>query len=417
MRTYLHISTLLLLGVSAEIVWAKPLCTSDGRVCSGDPVYTWVGGADGKLVNGIAAVNAQKQITLQGTKDVLPSNRVASTRKNVCVAENPKLCVGAQVLPKNTGSTASKPDTVLAIYPTGYVVLKDASGKLKSVPHSDWLVLITEPDLKKTVNTATEGLQAAKQGTLPPEAPCPGCTTAPKPTSVGSLRSMLLSDKLQPDVLPPKCANLLKKLYSKGKNLRSETLIGASLPLSEAKLPSGGDQLDFFHYTYVLAALEQFHPEIPDRKKAHEVALREEAYGKMFQFLRERAPDFWRTYFYLAEDPESSKVYGPHRIRVLLSPSARIVEVTPDGDPELWPKVLNELESRHPGLKAACPEAPVVSFSRVKTPVIAPFIGEDSEIDLFDYCSSEVGYWTHRWFQLIRPHAITGTEVTPKVTP
>ncbi|MBI5744012.1 MAG: hypothetical protein HY952_05640 [Elusimicrobia bacterium] len=196
------------------------------------------------------------------------------------------------------------------------------------------------------------------------------------------------------------CVNYLKRIYSSGKTLESERLYERSRPIRAYAFPSGGDPLDFFHYTGAKAMADLFHPEMPDRQQAHRATLADGGYEKAFIYPRKKHFNPWDQLIYVAEDPESSSDYGPLRITFRLNPEARaIVHERFSGLPE---NVKAELQKKYPRLWEKCSDKEIFYY-----------VAEDSGIDLVEY--SQV---LRSWFLFLRPNAIEQVDISyPARTP
>lgn len=204
-----------------------------------------------------------------------------------------------------------------------------------------------------------------------------------------------------PDIekaLGERCTSFLKTVYLSGKTLFSQNAFNKSSMIKDINFRSGGKQTDFFHYTNAQSILEQFHPEISDRKKAHYLALKEDAYDHFFLQLKKRGRyeidglGYYRGSLYVAEDSESSKNYGNKRLTFHLNPSARVIALW--GEQES--AIMSEIENTYPGIWTIC-----------KREALRYFIMEDSGIDLIDYLNKK------SWYQMIRPNAIEWVELNP----
>jgi hypothetical protein len=248
---------------------------------------------------------------------------------------------------------------------------------------------------------------AVQKATLPPAPPCQNCRVQP---ARGSFAKLILADTESiTEGIGDDCVKFLKKIYRKGGSLHSDVVHNAARPISGYTFKSGGNPLDFFHHTYKTEAIAQFHPEIADRAEAHRIALREDAYHKMLEFLRIRSniANYWALY--VAEDPESSRLYGPHQIRFVFAPDSLVLDVTKGVAPDdFWRDVMNELEGRFPGLGVSC-SVMHPFFSGLNMPIITMLIAEDSGIDIVDYYQMESKHG--QWFQIIRGDKIERTEV------
>jgi hypothetical protein len=161
---------------------------------------------------------------------------------------------------------------------------------------------------------------------------------APKP-GASSFRTLILQG--HPGLrrtLGEACFDAMRKIYLSRRTLRSEKLRKASHPLTYEKFKSGVRDFHFFHYAKAQAMLDQFHPEVKDRRMAHALALQEGAYEKMMLFFRTRDPSSATTLpLYVAEDPYSSSHYGPLRVRISFAPATR-GRARRGGRPFSWPQ-------------------------------------------------------------------------------
>ncbi len=399
--------------------WAQPPCTADGDVCNGDVIYVWEGAADGKLKTGVARIDGQGAVSLLGSKGTLDRARVASTHPNACYPKDGKLCVGTKVREKS-GKTSEKPSTLAAVFPTGYVVVKAPNGKLQSVRHEGYEV-VSDPALTAAAQKAQAASKALTEGTVPARSPCPSCDAPDKPGKPGKPNDPLAPESLRrkssfarfildhPESklaksLGPSCLEFLTQIYRSGNTLYSAAAVASSKTIDRIAFPSRGRRTDFFHYTNSKAMLDQFHPEITDRKEAHRVSLVDGTYDRMVLWPKEHtdgsfATKYYRIYdgvLYVAEDPESSKSYGLHRVTFHLNPKARIIQLACkyESGPSPETPLYRDIGDRFPGIWNVC-----------NRHLVQLFIVEDSGIDLIDYENDSM------WFQLIRPNAIERVEL------
>jgi hypothetical protein len=273
-----------------------------------------------------------------------------------------------------------------------------------------------DPAAKRAVEQVTQMNQALKAPSDPrctqtPEFP----PVIPKTSSLrlSSFRNQILQGNENMRAgMGPQCFDFLKKIYESGRTLSSETVRKAARFLSETPFASGVQEYDFFHYTRRREALDQFHPEMQDRAQAHALAMKEGAYEKMMQFLREQRGDSRRAYstwgrvLYVAEDPWSSKQYGSLRIKFHFSPATLVI----DG-PRVLMGALTELNGRFPGLLAACPAIESSGYYGRLSEAFFPIV-EESDIPLVHYGDPEhSGKRKGGWYQLLSPEPIRGTEV------
>jgi hypothetical protein len=232
---------------------------------------------------------------------------------------------------------------------------------------------------------------------------------APKRSRV-SFRELILagrSDALMVAALGESCFAFIKKVYESGKTLSSKAVVDASYRLKKQEFRSGEHNFDFFHYTQARSMLDQFHPEIKDREKAHAMAVDEDAYSKMLLFVRNgqgaasSGEGAGSRVLYVAEDPKSSRSFGPMRVRFMLGRYSRAIY-----GPEALPPAMQELERRFPGFTNACPTMKVAHYPVWSNAFIA--IAEDSGIDIIHYLNTRK---KGGWFQLVNPEIIRETEL------
>jgi hypothetical protein len=207
------------------------------------------------------------------------------------------------------------------------------------------------------------------------------------------------------------CVDSLLSVYRNGKTLYNSAAVKMSQKISEvpfrserySHLIASSKRTNFFHYTNARAMLDQFHPELQDRKQAHKKSISDGTYDQAFLYLKDKMSldrltggrRIFNGVFYVAEDPESSKNYGTLRVTFNLNPNAKLISI-PASKTNCELSIWAELISKTPEVERNCDCAAVQYF-----------IYDDSDIALIDYNDNS----DRMWFQLLNPNSIESIEL------
>jgi hypothetical protein len=187
------------------------------------------------------------------------------------------------------------------------------------------------------------------------------------------------------------CLKFLERLYSRGQRLDSSCVVERTELASAYPFRTGSRDLTFFHYTQSEKVAELVQRPVSDPRQT---------FDDLFTFLREvnASKGAQRANLYVAEDPESSKKWGPIQLQIELAPWARVYHEYTAGN---LSACAADLESRHPGLARACQtDQPIRSFSFLMFAIL-----EDNGVALYDYEGDQ------QFFQLVGPESITGLKI------
>ncbi len=184
------------------------------------------------------------------------------------------------------------------------------------------------------------------------------------------------------------CVEYLSALYRSEQSLKSQCVTDLSDTLELFPFRSGLHDAVFFHYT---------DSEAPGRIVTDASKTESERHNELFTFLRERDGEHS---LYVAEDPESTMIWGQNRLTVTLKAGARLIQRE---QAEKIGSCLSEIDNRHPGLMAACG-----TYVRPRT-VLMLAILEDNGIALYDYFGAGEDHG-RMWFHLVGPEGVEKIE-------
>ncbi len=194
--------------------------------------------------------------------------------------------------------------------------------------------------------------------------------------------------------LSGKCKRLLRKVYGHGESLSLPVISKQLITLQQWKesAPKGRPPLKgltFYHYTKTNLG-KYLHQETVERSQAELKIRADFGYEEIFDFLKSRdsggccGASFTAALF-IANDPWSSRQFGPNRMTLELSPNTRVLLSTYTGDiegPGGMGVVAQEIGARSRKLLIECP-----------TSVLEELALEDSGVDLISYESQRSRPW------------------------